>query len=119
MWNTIGSQFVQGLGISSGAVLMGESLLLINQHLFYPALKQVDIQTTKLLWGNEESLKTEYEYKIIEDRILNPIFNISGSIINMAKGDKTGDNNSNSDIEQITKNTNQSTHNLQYTKDGV
>lgn len=117
MWSNIGTQFVSGLGISTGAILTAESLLLINQHLFYPALKQIDIQTTKLLFGQEESLKTEYEYKIIEDKILNPIFNVTSGVINMAKGDnfekKVEDKS-----DDISNNSNM-THNLQYGKDGA
>lgn len=79
----IGGAIVGGFGATASAVAATESLILVNKHVFLPAMEYA----TKEIWGafGQDRLKSEQELLYARENYFNPVFNFFDEINNVAK----------------------------------
>lgn len=97
MWSILGreviSQGANSLGFGVGAGVALESIILANEYAIIPTFKKVDIEVTRKIWGEEAALKTEQDWKEVENWYIEPVINYTDWISGILKegGEKKKD----------------------------
>ncbi len=85
------------MGYTANTAAQAQVLLLTNEHVFLPLLEKVDVIGTKILFGQEESLKSQQDWYYIKQNYSEPFFwfteNLNRSVLdenlkNNAEGPK-------------------------------
>lgn len=122
MWSVLGweaiSQGAQSFGFTASTGVALESLALANKYVIVPAFKSVDIETTRKIWGEEAALKTEQDWKEVEEWYITPVLNYTDWIGGILKQEDKKKNETQEEKKDENLSIPQSQPNLIYSKEG-